>query len=256
MIIYLDVLLFLQFTINVFVLIITGVMRQRKVKMCPILWTSLMFAALSVVIYILSIRLSYIVEILNLSMMLIIPRVAYPYEGINRWKKDCICFFTISIFLGGAMEAMFHILNNLRILNGSKFGLTYVYIGLAGIAISFLLLFSEIMQSKRDVSHFVEGMIIHKEKKVPVTVLFDSGNLLVSPYSQEHVVVISKELAQNLDFTDQNPLLIPFSTVGGSGLMEAYRVDFLQLPKGNRRYHFLAAVSKGNSRADIIINTE
>lgn len=256
MIIYLDVLLLQQFVINMFVLVITGVIRQRKIKISPIIGTSLVFSIVSTGIYILSIKLNLMVSILTVLEMIIIPRLAFVYEGVTRWKKDCFCFFFVAIFLGGMMEAIFHFLLNLGLLNGSKLTLTYVYIGLAGIGISFLLLFSHLMQCKREVMQFGRGTIIHGKQRIEVSVLFDSGNMLISPYSQEHVAVISKGLAEKLDFSGQNPLLIPFSTVGGAGMMKAYRIDTLLLPQGNHRYQFLGAISKENTRADIIINTE
>ena len=57
------------------------------------------------------------------------------------------------------------------------------------------------------------------------------------------MAVISKSLAQELELEKVPPLMIPYTSVGGSGLLHAYRIDGMVLESGQRRNHFLAAVS-------------
>ena len=85
--------------------------------------------------------------------------------------------------------------------------------------------------------------VFHGGKTWQIQVLYDTGNQLISPYSGEPVAVISKSLAEKLGLEKAPPLMIPYTSVGGSGLLHAYRIDGMVLESGHRQNHFLAAVS-------------
>lgn len=51
---------------------------------------------------------------------------------------------------------------------------------------------------------------------------------------------------------NQNPILIPYHSIGGEGLLKAYRLDLLCLQNGETKESFLAAVSE-NISVDVTV---
>lgn len=135
-----------------------------------------------------------------------------------------------------------------------------VLAGAAGIFLVFFL--GRNRAGNRELqSHMMDGVLTAADgKKYPLRVLLDSGNGLVSPYSGEAVMIIDKELAQQTEIGEgQNPLWIPFHSIGGDGLLPAYRFPCLVLQNGQRKENFLAAVSdniSADSTVQMILNNK
>lgn len=86
---------------------------------------------------------------------------------------------------------------------------------------------------------------IHGSVKKNINVLYDTGNNLFSPYTNEPVNIISKETVVQMGVRDkQKPILIPYNSIGGSGLLETYRFEKLIFMDGSIMMNFLGAVSE------------
>ena len=87
--------------------------------------------------------------------------------------------------------------------------------------------------------------LIHCSVKKNINVLYDTGNNLFSPYTNEPVNIISKETVVQMGVRDkQKPILIPYNSIGGSGLLETYRFEKLIFMDGSIMMNFLGAVSE------------
>ena len=87
--------------------------------------------------------------------------------------------------------------------------------------------------------------LIHGSVKKNINVLYDTGNNLFSPYTNEPVNIISKETVVQMGVRDkQKPILIPYNSIGGSGLLETYRFEKLVFMDGSIMMNFLGAVSE------------
>lgn len=123
-------------------------------------------------------------------------------------------------------------------------GAVLVLLGASGVFFVFWLGRRE--AGRRELqSHVMDGILTTENgSRFPLRVLFDSGNGLVSPYTGEAVMIIAKELAEQMEIEkEQNPLWIPFHSIGGDGLLPAYRFPSLVLQNGQKKENFLAAVS-------------
>lgn len=87
--------------------------------------------------------------------------------------------------------------------------------------------------------------LIYGSVKKNINVLYDTGNNLFSPYTNEPVNIISKETVVQMGVRDkQKPILIPYNSIGGSGLLETYRFEKLVFMDGSIMMNFLGAVSE------------
>jgi len=90
----------------------------------------------------------------------------------------------------------------------------------------------------------VSAVLVHNGRKKNIKALYDTGNHLVSPYTGEPVAVISKELSEWAGLPGKiPPLLVPYHSIGGDGLLETYRLDALFIQDGRVVKNFLAAAS-------------
>lgn len=139
-------------------------------------------------------------------------------------------------------------------------GIGLVLVGALGVFLVFFL--GRCEAGRRELqSHVMDGVLTARNgSEYPLRVLFDSGNGLVSPYTGEAVMIIDKELAETMELEkQQNPLWIPFHSIGGDGLLPAYRFPCLVLQNGQKRKNFLAAVSdniSGDGTVQMILNSK
>lgn len=80
-------------------------------------------------------------------------------------------------------------------------------------------------------------IITVKGKALRFTGILDTGNGLIDPISKKPVSVINGIMAQQLVtlWKPEKLKMIPFSTIGEKGLMEAYEIPFMILLIGGRR---------------------
>lgn len=153
--------------------------------------------------------------------------------------KDLLYFLQVSVLTGGALLLC-------REWMGKEHttGIWTLFAGTAGIWLVFYIMERYLRQGDKRVNTMDGVIIMGNGRRYPLRVMLDTGNCLVSPYSGERVMIIGETLAQQLEITKTRPpLLIPFQSIGGDGMLTAYRIPRLSLQDGSEVRNFLAAVS-------------
>lgn len=248
--IYLDVYLILNFMMNFFLVSIAGILRQHPIK--PGRWgiVSLMMSMLSTGVYVISCIWGMQFMMADLLLLPLLVFIAYQEKTWSAWKQDLIFFLLLTMLIGGCLMAMLAGIGQWLPWIGKRSGETLVVsiwgilVGVAGLSLVFLLLGRILIQQMQYQKTTGGARLIHCGKEYHIRVLFDSGNQLISPYTGEKVAVISAELAKRLELEGkQLPLWIPYHSIGGEGIMPAYRLDYLEMFGQENLDHFLAAVS-------------
>ena len=241
---YVDFYFLLNFTMNLFLIMVTAMLRQRKCHFLRFVLLSGLSAVFSVfVTYFLwgQIVLQAAVSVLQMGVMMYL---AYEREGIFMWAGDFLVFVFLVFFTGGLTGAVQGFL--LRILDKKRAdSMAWILLSVLLLLLLFYLLrFSFIRQEHRRKS-IRRARVVHGGREMEILVLYDTGNQLVSPYTGEGVAIVSKELAGRLGLEqNQRPVLIPFHSIGGGGLLKAYRMEEMRMEDGTCRKNFLAAVSE------------
>ena len=181
-------------------------------------------------------------------LVLVIPAVIIAVEmlqitfrerQIGELLKDLFQFFQVSLLTGGALLVCREWLGN-----GCLSGIWMIFAGTFGVWFVLLIMERYLRQEDKR-SGIQDGEVVLEDgKRYPLRVMIDTGNCLVSPYSGERVMIMAQKLAKELDVEkNQAPLLIPFHSIGGDGILPAYRIPFLVLQDGFCARDFLAAVS-------------
>ena len=235
---YADLYFILSFVLNLFFIYVTAILRQKRYT--PFRWVMIsgMGAAISVVMVIL--HNSMFNGIFAVIQLAVIPVISFTFEGIGDAVMDEITFMAISIFTAGALFLVKEQISQFYPNNG-RISLGIIFLSVFILFILFRQMKWKLIKQKNDTKTIFRATVINHGQEYQIQALYDTGNRLVSPYTGEAVMLISKKLAEKLDLTGE--ILIPFHSIGGDGVLSAFRIEYLKLEDGTCRRNFLAAVS-------------
>lgn len=140
----------------------------------------------------------------------------------------------------------------------------FLLIGFTTVCYLSLCLYRRLVRRRDLVEQRHDLVLTYQEKTVSLRAYYDSGNRLYDPLSGRPVVVINREAAASLlpdpayralwdAGVAEKPVkgfrLIPFETIGGDGLMPAFKPDEVKLD-GKQLGRCYIAVSPAPLRAD------
>lgn len=253
---YWDIFWLLNFIMNLFLLGMTAIMRRKYLRKWRLIGVSLLESGqmTAVIVWWLQQLKEHNGknEILfwqnGMPAGLIMLEILFAFEMLQFcfWEKqfrellkDLLYFLQVSVLTGGALLLC-------REWMGKEHttGIWTLFAGTAGIWLVFFIMERYLRQGDKRVNTMDGVIIMENGRRYPLRVMLDTGNCLVSPYSGERVMIIGETLAQQLEITKTRPpLLIPFQSIGGDGMLTAYRIPRLSLQDGLEVRNFLAAVS-------------
>lgn len=253
---YWDIFWLLNFIMNLFLLGMTAIIRRKYLRKWRLIGVSLLESGqiTAVLVWWLQQLKEHNGknEILfwqnGMPAGLIMLEILFAFEMLQFcfWEKqfrellkDLLYFLQVSVLTGGALLLC-------REWMGKEHttGIWTLFAGTAGIWLVFYIMERYLRQGDKRVNTMDGVIIMGNGRRYPLRVMLDTGNCLVSPYSGERVMIIGETLAQQLEITKTRPpLLIPFQSIGGDGMLTAYRIPRLSLQDGSEVRNFLAAVS-------------
>lgn len=253
---YWDIFWLLNFIMNLFLLGMTAIMRRKYLRKWRLIGVSLLESGqmTAVIVWWLQQLKEHNGknEILfwqnGMPAGLIMLEILFAFEMLQFcfWEKqfrellkDLLYFLQVSVLTGGAL-----LLCREWMEKEHTTGIWTLFAGTAGIWLVFFIMERYLRQGDKRVNTMDGVIIMENGRRYPLRVMLDTGNCLVSPYSGERVMIIGETLAQQLEITKTRPpLLIPFQSIGGDGMLTAYRIPRLSLQDGSEVRNFLAAVS-------------
>lgn len=253
---YWDIFWLLNFIMNLFLLGMTAIMRRKYLRKWRLIGVSLLESGQMTAVLVWWLQQlkehNGKNEILfwqnGMPAGLIMLEILFAFEMLQFcfWEKqfrellkDLLYFLQVSVLTGGALLLC-------REWMGKEHttGIWTLFAGTAGIWLVFFIMERYLRQGDKRVNTMDGVIIMENGRRYPLRVMLDTGNCLVSPYSGERVMIIGETLAQQLEITKTRPpLLIPFQSIGGDGMLTAYRIPRLSLQDGSEVRNFLAAVS-------------
>jgi Sporulation factor SpoIIGA. len=254
---YVDFYFILNFIMNLFLVMATAMLRQKRCRMIRFLIVSSIDAVFSVVFTYFLWENGILQFCVALFQMGVFVFLALKGESFFIWLRDMACFLFLAFFTGGAVGVLQGVLiRNFNILQAPS--ARWLFIAVALLAILFFLFRWELISQGQGRKNIRTVRVVHQGREAEVEALYDTGNQLVSPYTGEGVVIISKGLSEEIGLPcGQNPILIPYHSIGGSGLLKAYRLECIQMQGGICKKGLLAAVSEEldcRQRIQMILN--
>lgn len=242
---YADLYWILNFIMDLFLLYVTAWWINEPARIRRWVFSSAVCAIFPVVITYLD---NYVIKlpgvlpaVLELALLV---WIAYRPGSLGCFFKELVTFILMSAFTAGMLFMLKGVFSRREV------SLLFLLISVFMLYILFRLLRGSILKQELRRTSVVNATLVHNGMVQEIKALYDTGNHLVSPYTGEPVAVISEELSDCLGLRkDSRPVLVPYHSIGGDGLLEAYRLELLQFKDGSTRKNFLAAVS-GNICTD------
>lgn len=248
--VYVDVLLVLNYVINMLLILCMAKLTGRKPKRRRIVAAALLGSAGSLTIFLPF--FGFAVSILwKLLLSMIIVLTAFSYVSFRLYCKQLFVFFAVSFFFAGVMLAVWMAFapRGMLYYNGVVyFNISSITLLLTTtIAYGLLSIFQRFTRGGRLQTAVYQADITLGGRTVTVQGLVDTGNSLYEPFSDIPVMVcgladVATLLPQGLaeailsgrhlsgELPGGLPLrLVPYDNVGGGGAIPAFRPDLLRL---------------------------
>ncbi|MCH5316935.1 MAG: sigma-E processing peptidase SpoIIGA [Eubacterium sp.] len=227
-VIYVDVLFIVNFFITFFLLLVTAKLSKRSEKIWRLVAASFIGGTYSLIILIddLSFALSFIGKLAAAFIMIL---VAFKFKGIKAYIKETAIFFFVNFLFVGIIVGLWLIfkpkgivINNSTVYFNVSAKLLLIT-ALVAYIISAIII--RIYNNKTAVKELYSVTVFKNGNEVRFFAFADSGNNLKEPFSNYPVIVADKKLFENCECQR----LIPFSTIGGEGVLSAFRPDKVEI---------------------------
>ena len=227
MTIYIDIVLLINFIIDLLLLMTVSYVLKRKVSS-----NRLILGALTGTFSILSLFLkmnNIVLFIYKILLAVIICIVSFKYENIKYTLKNIMYFYVVSFLLGGFL---YFINNQLSYKNTGlsfykeKSGSLLFIIFLSPIIL--YLYYKQSKELKNNFNNYYNVNIYLKDNIINVNGYLDTGNKLVDPYLKKPVIILNKR-KMIYDINEFKMILVPYQTVSEINLLKCIIVDKVEV---------------------------
>ena len=242
MTIYLDIVFLENALMNYIILYATGFVQKRKMKNFKLIISSVLGALYAIISYLKIIPI-YSTLFMKILLSVIMIYVAFNNENAKQLLKNLLLFYLASFVIGGCALAMLYMISPKRVSfqNGVLVGTYPMKITLIAGLVGFFIIQYSFSLNKRQMKIkdlLCELEIVVNNKKVKMKGYIDSGNTLKDPISKKPVIIVEKEVMQEI--VDVNKLiggdenlkirLIPFKSIGKqNGMLIGIRPEYVKI---------------------------
>ena len=249
MIVYIDLLLILNFCYDFLIMLTIDITLRRNTKISRIIWSSL-FGALSILLLFIKFN-PYILFFLKIVVSFLMVIISFKYINIKYVLTNLLYMYMISIALAGFL----YFLNSQFSLKQE--GLIFVNKGIS-VNYIFLLIVSPIIlyfyvkthyKMKSAYNLYYPVKIIFRDKNVLLCHGFiDSGNKLKDPITKKYIIIVEKKLLEKY-IHNKNPIYVPYKSLNQEGMLKCYSINKILF--NNKGYkNFLVGLANDNFNMD------
>ncbi|OIJ13249.1 sigma-E processing peptidase SpoIIGA [Anaerobacillus alkalilacustris] len=223
MAIYLDVIWFLNFCIDLFLLLLTGLVLKRKLVKWRMI-TGAMVASSVIFLVLTPLSTLYYHPMFKMLFSIVIVVTSFGFKRFSYFIQNLLTFYFVSFICGGGLIALHYFFNNeMVILNGvvttksTGFGTPISWVLLI-VGFPLIWIFSKKRLEQIEVRKIKYDEIVHvdlfiNEHYLPIKGLIDSGNQLQDPITRKPVMIIDMSHLQdkfpkNMVHLAKNPEMI------------------------------------------------
>ena len=227
MIVYVDVLIFINAVTDYLLINLSSAITGSRIHTLRLALTSLFASFFSLLIFLPYLGIFPEILIRVFSAMLICL-MGYGYKSFKLYLKNFFAFLTVSVIFNGLMSVIWVVFKpSGMVVNNSA-----VYFNISAIetiifSVASYILIRIVLSIIRRASPYARRCNVKLQNDgrcVEVTGLVDTGNSLKDIYKGRQVIITDESVAVALygELGDKNKLLLPYTTVGGTGTIAAY----------------------------------
>lgn len=210
MIVYIDVLIILNFLFDLLLLLTINIALKRYSKIYRLVLASLFgeITILSLWIPIPSILLSILKVLLGIIMVMI----AFGYKNIKYTIYNTLYLYMTSVILGGFVYYL-----NMEFKNTN-------YLILLFIAPIILYIFIKSIKALKEIKNYYYKVkiILNNNEEINITGFLDTGNKLIDPITNKPIILIDKKKIKGT-IKIRSPMYIPYTALNHHGLLECIK---------------------------------
>ena len=257
MVIYIDVLLFVNAIVNYAILMTAEKLLKRDVRLYRMILGAVIGALFSLTIFIRS-DSRILLLVLRVVITGILTLIVFGWKSPREFLKSYLCNIAVSIIYCGAYILFYQvfkppnmvIVNNILYLQVNPLWLTALTAIIYILVLVICKLFSERIKSTVVTLRFT----IH-EKTYSCIGKIDTGSNLREPFSSAPVIIVDTAIFDTAQ--EEMIRIIPYSTVGGSSYLNGVKADTVHIDqKQITEPIYIATGQIHNPNYHAIINSE
>lgn len=178
----------------------------------------------------LAVWLSLLIRLATAALMV---TVAFSCRRWRDWWRRVVLLFALSAALAGLCGGLYFFLapQGFYVFNGVVYYAVppLLLVALTVLCYGLLWMGEHLLRRRAPGEHLLRVCLVHHGNRAVFPCLYDSGNHLVEPFSGKPVLVVERQVAEELQIcvppVSELPAgwrLIPYNTLGGNGLLPAF----------------------------------
>ena len=220
--VYLVLVFLLNTAFDFLLLTTTSYLLKRNVKLKRIILGSVI-GGLSIFLLFLKLN-NFTLFIFKIVISIVMILSTFSFKNFKYFINNLIYLYLSSIVLGGGL----YLINNE--FNYKNYGILFVSNGfglniIVLIVLSPLILFFYIKQTRKlklNYNNYYSTSLVYKNKTYKFTAYLDTGNKLKDQYKKRPIILIYTD---KINFSYENGILVPYSTVNGNGILKCIVAD-------------------------------
>ena len=224
--IYLDLLLFLNFSFDFLLLLSISIILKRRKNTNKILVGSFI-GSLSTLLLFLNIN-SFTLFLFKFFISIIMVIISFNFKNIKYTLKNLLYLYINSIILGGFLyflNIQFSYKNEGIVFYHSGLSINYILLIVLSPIILYIYI-KQIKEFKTNYSNYYDVKIIINNKTYNYKGFVDTGNKLVDIITKRPVILINKKKLI-FDINEFKMILVPFKTINESSILTCIKIDKL-----------------------------
>ena len=216
MIIYIDLLIIVNFLFDFLLLLTINIALKRYTKIYRLILASL-FGEITLLSLFIPIS-SYLLTILKVVMGIIMVLIAFGYKNIKYSLYNALYLYMTSVILGGFIYFL-----NIEFENMN-------YLIILFIAPIILYGFIKNIKALKEIKNYYYNVSILFENnfKLNITGFLDTGNKLIDPITRKPIILINKKKIKGC-INIRSPMYVPYNSLNHHGLLECIKPKYIMI---------------------------
>lgn len=237
MIVYVDILVLLNFLVDYFLLLLVAKLLNIKYKIKRLVFGAFVGGISALYIFI-SVKYKIIEVLINCLISALICLCAFGFKSIKLFLKRTLSLYIVSCLYAAIMFLLHKTFkpNGLVINNSVVFiDISPLFLVLATVIIYLsLIIFKKIFKTDAKFSKRADITLCLENNTTNLSAIIDSGNSIEDVFFQNEIIIVDSDavsklfktnnLKKNKDYKNRYRL-IPCDTVAGATCLEGYRID-------------------------------
>lgn len=242
--IYVDLIFFINFILDLLLLISVSLILRRNVRIIKLILGALI-GSLTIFILFTNIN-SFTLFFIKVLISIIMILVSFGFKNVKYFINNLVYLYLISIVLAGALYFInnsFSYKNTGLIFINNGFSINLFLVIILSPTIIFMYIKNQRKQ-KEELSNYYEVTITFLNGLTKnLTGFLDTGNNLYDPYKKRPIIIINKDI---LGSYNPNFIMVPCLTVNKESLLKCFKIKKIVINGRNITKECLVGISDNN----------